>query len=872
MSNVAMAVVKLPKIIYLGFGTLFSAVGSKDDGTRLGRWLRSLLIALGPLYIKIGQIMSTRSDMLPPGAIDQLRTLQDDVPAIDGKIIIATIEREYGKPLSAVFSSFETKPVASASIAQVHRAVLKDGSEVAVKVVKRGVPGRMRFNLALMRGMTAAADFLILPMRHLRLPKRVAEMSRLLTEQLSMKLELHNHGQLARNFDEHPFVRIPKAYPELCTENVLVTEFVRGIKGVRYKDVNKSPKELARRLQDIIYSMLYMDGVCHGDPHPGNIFFTEDGKFVFVDFGITAYLSENEKWGLSSFYYAATKHQWPLAVKRFTTHFVDSDKPLIENATYVEEITAVLKHHFKTISDKWSTANFFKDVNRVLRRYGASYTSNFTKAELALMSCEGFATQMDPTIDIWENARKFSDRYSPFVSDEIKTQFDDYFARIAPKSMALRDRGKISLVASTHLDRYFFPSKYPLMVEKAEGSRVTDIDGNTYIDLSCGYGPHILGYGHPVIREALADAASNTNINALGHLPEIEMAEMLVEAFPGADKAVFSNSGTESSIHALRLCRAYRPKAKLIAKFEGHYHGFSDQAMISSWFRVHGERHNPQPVAGCQGTPDSVVAGTQVLQFGHTHSLDVLRERCDDIAAVMVEAMPASAGKINRDYLAELRNICTEKDIPLVFDEVVTGFRVAYGGVQTLTGITPDLTILGKIIGGGLPAGATVGRHDLIDLGCSTGDPFRDYDERVFLGGTMAGNYLSCSTGLAMLRHLKANPSIYTDLSAKTDRLAHDLRAITERHGVQMRLKALTSLFSIIFTHKRAEYFRDGLQGANFKATLALAYWMRMYGVYMPELHGYVISAAHTDEDLALISSAFDRSLGEMTKANLFSH
>lgn len=207
-----------------------------------------------------------------------------------------------------------------------------------------------------------------------------------------------------------------------------------------------------------------------------------------------------------------------------------------------------------------------------------------------------------------------------------------------------------------------------------------------------------------------------------------------------------------------------------------------------------------------------------------------------------------------------------------MFDEVVTGFRVAYGGVQTLTGITPDLTCLGKIIGGGLPAGATVGRRDLIDLGCSTGDPFRDYDERVFLGGTMAGNYLSCRTGLAMLRHLKANPGIYTELSAKTERLAQDMRAIAERHGVQMRLKALTSLFSIVFTHKSPQYFRDSLQGANFKATLALAYWMRMFGVYMPELHGYLISAAHSDDDLAQVSTAFDRCLGEMTKANLFAH
>lgn len=871
MRNLAAAIVRAPQVLYFGAGALLNAK-NKDSGERLGIWLRRLLIVMGPLYIKIGQILSTRSDMLPRKAIESLRTLQDDVPAINGKHIVKTIEREYGKSLNSVFAEFDAKPIASASIAQVHRAVLKDGTEVAVKVVKRGVPGRMRINLALLRGLVGFANLVLPPVRHLRLPKRVAEMCRLLSEQLSMKNELHNLNQLSRNFADHPFVVIPKAYPDLCTEHVLVVDFVHGIKGVNYREVDKTPKELAGRLQDIIYTMLYMDGVCHGDPHPGNIFFTKDGKFIFVDFGITAYLSENEKWGLSSFYYSATEHQWPLAVKRFTTHFVDCERDLLESEEYNNDIRAVLVHHFDTISDKWSTANFFKDVNTVLRRYGASYTSNFTKAELALMSCEGFATQMEPTLDIWENARKFSDRYSPFVSAEVKRKFDDYFAKAVPNSMALRDRGKHSLVASTHLDRYFFPSEYPLMVAKAEGSRVTDIDGNTYIDLSCGYGPHILGYSHPVIREALQDASDSININALGHEAEIQLAEVLVDAFPGADKAILSNSGTESSIHALRLCRAYRPKAQLIAKFEGHYHGFSDQAMVSSWFRVHGDRYNPEPVAGCQGTPDSIVNGTQVLQFGHPNSLETLRRRSDSIAAVIVEAMPASMGRINREYLADLRQVCTEKDIPLVFDEVVTGFRLAYGGVQTLTGIVPDLTCLGKIVGGGLPAGATIGRRDLIDLGCSTRDPFRDYDERVFLGGTMAGNYLSCRTGLAMLGYLKSHPEIYTELTAKTDHLASNLRAIAEDHGVQMRLKALTSLFSIVFTHKKAELFRDSLQGSNFKATLALAYWMRMYGVYMPELHGYLISAAHTYEDLDYIAKAFDRSLGEMVKANLFSH
>jgi glutamate-1-semialdehyde 2,1-aminomutase len=858
--------------MYCFMGVVVSSVGNKkvDEGRRMGEWLRRLLVAMGPMYIKMGQILSTRSDILPEGAIRALQVLQDDVPPTAGRRIVAELEREYRRPLAEVFRDFDMTPLASASIAQVHRAVTIDGKQVAVKVVKPGVRRRMRANLRFFSAMTRLMHFLVPPVRHFRLPQRVAEVCRLLTEQLSMEKELDNLNAVAKNFKGHPFVTIPRAHADLSTDSVLVMELMEGIKATEFRRVGRTPKELARRLQDIIYTMLYMDGVCHGDPHPGNLLFTRDGNFIFLDFGIVARLTETEKWGLASFYYAATNHQWQLAARRFTKYFVVSDEDLMAKAAYVDDITRVLEHHFETVADRWSTAEFFKDVNKVLRKHGATYTTAFTKAELALVSCEGFATQMDPDIDIWENARRFSDQYSPFMSDEVKAHFDAHFAKAVPASMALRDRGKKSLVASTHLDRYFFPSAYPLFVADAQGARITDVDGNNYVDLSCGYGPHILGYGHPVAVEALRSAAARCNINALGHEAEVRLAELIVDAFPAADKAIFSNSGTEAVIHALRLCRVSRPRARRIAKFEGHYHGFSDQAMVSSWFRVTGDKADPEPIAGCQGAPQSVVDDTLVLQFGHPNSLEVLRRHADDVAGVLVEPMPPASGKINQAYLTELRGACTELGIPLVFDEVVTGFRVAYGGVQTITGIAPDLTCLGKIIGGGLPCGAVIGRRDMIDLGRTTGDPFRDYEERAFLGGTMSGNYLSCSAGIAVLEHLKANPKVYADLGAETQWLAGEMRQIAADHALQVRLKAIYSMFSLVFTHKETEFFREALQGANFKATLALGYWMRTHGVYMPEMHGYLISAAHNRDDFQVVLSAFDRSLGEMVKAGLF--
>jgi glutamate-1-semialdehyde 2,1-aminomutase len=846
------------------------ADAKQEEGARMGHFLTRLATIGGPFYVKMGQILSTRSDLLPPGAIRALQTLQDNVPPDSFADVRAQIERSYGKPIHEVFARFEETPVASASIAQVHRATLRSGEEVAVKIRRKNVRRQMMRSLRFMSGMTGLMSRVVPAMRRMHAKERMSEFRRLLAEQLDFQIELHNLEQLRRNFLKHEYIGTPQPYPELCNEAVLVMEFVEGVRALDFEQIDVSPKVMAGRLQNAIYTMLYFDGVCHGDPHPGNMIFSKDGKITFIDFGIVAYLSEDEKWGLSSFYYAATSHQWELALRRFTKCFVQSDADLMESGKYRDRMARVLKHHFQDQADNWNTMAFFQDVSRVLHDFNATYTPNFTKAELAMMSCEGFAKQMDPHLDIWGNARNFSDQYSPFVGDGIREYLDAWYAEKAPNAMALRERAKKSLIASTHLDRYFFPSNYPLFVERGYGSHVVDVDGNDLIDLSCGYGPNILGYGNPVARTAQIEAAATSNINALGHVREVELAEVLVDAFPGADLAVFSNSGTESVIHALRLCRTYRPKAKMIVKCEGHYHGFSDQAMVSSWFRVKGETWDPEPVAGCQGTPQHVVDATRVVQFNHPHSLDVIRKHADDIAAVLLEPMQAGAGRIEVEYLKALRALCTELDIPLVFDEVVTGFRVAYGGVQTLAGVEPDVTCLGKIIGGGLPAGAIVGKRHILEKGRTTGDPFRDYEERAFLGGTMSGNYQSCSAGLAVLNHLKAHPEIYEGLVRKTDYLRDRFRSAADARNVNMHLKASHSMFGISFTHKTPKHFREAMQGANFKATLALAYLMRSRGVYMPELHGFLISDAHSIDDLAQVGDAFESCLDQMDGLGMF--
>ena len=848
-------------------GSVGKSRQEKDQilGERIVRFCQTM----GPLYIKFGQIMSTRSDAFSADTIRELQRLQDDVPPSRKRDVDAVLKEAYGLERENVFAWFGEEPIASASIAQVHEARLKTGERVAVKIVKRRVPAALRANLRFLAGAVKIMHALVPPIRHFNGPARIRELAALLAPQIDMKREGRNMRHVARNFSNHPFVIIPDVHEAYCAERVLVMDYVEGIPGRDFDQVALPRAQLARRLQDAVYTMLYMHGVAHGDPHPGNVRFTKDGKIIFLDFGITVHVSEAEKWGLASFLFASIRQEWDLATERFLVHFVIQNGQARDRRTLFEDVKAVIVHYFHEIADEWRTADFFADITAVLKRHEAEYTPNFTKVELALASCEGFGTQIDPDIDVWANSRRFSDKYSPYMNDGVREQFNEFFQSHTPRTMAMRDDAEQFMIASIHMNRYFFPCTYPMFAKKAYGCRIEDMDGNVYIDLTGGYGPHILGYAHPEIVVAQTQLVADGCLNAMGNSGEVELARMLVDAFPGMDYACLSNSGTEAVIHALRICRAYRNRGK-VAKCEGHYHGFSDQAMVSSWFQQRGPVERPDAVAGCPGTPRETVNNTIVLQYGHEESFRILRERAEEIDCVIMEPLPFSMGSMNVEFLNEMRSLCTELDIPLVFDEVVSGFRVAYGGAQTTAGVTPDLTILGKIIGGGMPCGAVVGTRKLMQIARSTADPFRDYETRVFLGGTMSGNSLSAGSGLAMLRYLKAHPEVYTKLDEHTTWMKSALMAVADRLDVPLRVKAIRSIFTVSFSHRDVQFYREIMGGSDYKASIALAYYMRKHGVYMPELHFLALSYAHTREDLEIVLKAFEISLQEMKDDGFF--
>ncbi|MEU8900639.1 aminotransferase class III-fold pyridoxal phosphate-dependent enzyme [Nocardia sp. NPDC048505] len=851
---------------------VFSGAAKKGaDRKAAARLLRGYLLRMGPLYVKAGQVLGTQTGLLSKDATDEFRDFFSGLAPMSRAELTETLRQELRAPVGELFADFDWEPVAVGSVAQVHRATLITGEKVALKVVKHGVPERLRASAAVLGVLLGAADTLVPAVRKLDAPALFGELRPYLTGQTDMRAEAGRQQAIAENFISHPFVRVPRVYEEYSSDRVLVMEFVEAVSGEKVHeliDAEHRP-ELARRLQDMFDTMAYFHGLFHVDPHPGNIMFRANGEIVVLDFGLVGELNEEDKWGLAAFYFACTRQEWHLAVSRFTDAFIDDRGTLDQHwEEYARKLEAILAHHFKEQSDRWSTMSFFDDASNLVASYGARPTTRFTLLSLAFLTGEGFVTVVDPEIDIWANARRFNDKYSPYMNAELQAEFDEVIGKMSPKSIAAKNNPERALIAPTHLDRYVMPSQYPMIIEEAKGSKVRDIDGNEYIDLSCGYGPHILGYAPEVAVEAIQKAAAKGGVNAMGNQSELELAEIIADAFDPLSNVVLCNSGTEAVQVALRIARAHTRRDR-VAKFEGHYHGFSDQGTVSSWFVFSGAKYQPAPINSAGGQK-AVTESTVLLQYGHPSAFETIEKHAHELAAVIVEPMPGATLSYDTAFLTQLRETCTRHGIVLIFDEVVTGFRVHFGGAQHLAGVRPDLTALGKIIGGGLPCGAVAGRPEFMETGRTTGDPFRDVDERAFVGGTMSGNSITTAAGKAVLEYLGANQHIYTELEANTQKLIGDMKAAADELGIACKVKGSHSMFNIAFDYATPKLVRDKIAGTNIKASLALAYYMRKYGVYFPELHGMFLNAAHTTADLDHIADAFAKCIGEMEEHGLF--
>lgn len=391
----------------------------------------------------------------------------------------------------------------------------------------------------------------------------------------------------------------------------------------------------------------------------------------------------------------------------------------------------------------------------------------------------------------------------------------------------------------------------PVFMKKAKGAYLYDEDGNRYVDLINSWGPMILGHAHPVVEEAVKEALLNSPSFGAPTAREAEMAELITSMVPSIQKVRMVNSGTEATMSAIRVARGFTGRDKII-KMEGCYHGHGDSFLIAAGSG-----------ALTFGTPDSpgVTQGTAkdtlIATFNDLGSVQELIDKNDgQIAALILEPVVGNMGCVvpKPGYLQGLRDLCTRHGIVLIFDEVMTGFRLAPGGAQELYKVQPDLTTLGKIIGGGLPVGAYGGRQDIMDCVSPAGP--------VYQAGTLSGNPLAMAAGLAMLKHLKSNPGVYDHLEAMSAALVDGLRHQFTRAGVPFQINQVGSMLTLFFTSSPVTDFST----ATRSDTAAFGQYFRNMlnrGIYLPpsQYEAMFVSTAVTDEVLGEILQASEAAL-----------
>ncbi len=393
----------------------------------------------------------------------------------------------------------------------------------------------------------------------------------------------------------------------------------------------------------------------------------------------------------------------------------------------------------------------------------------------------------------------------------------------------------------------------PLFIDRAQGQYLYDIDGNRLIDFVGSWGPHILGHRHPAVLAAIDDALSRgTSFGAPTEL-ESELAEIVVEAVPSVELVRMVNSGTEATMSAIRVARGFTGRSGVV-KFAGCYHGHADSLLVQagSGALTHGVPSSPGVPAGC-------TADTISIEFNHPQQLeDAFKRRGDDIAAVILEPVVGNMGVVlpQPGFLETCRELCTRHGAVLIFDEVMTGFRLAYGGAQERFGITPDMTTLGKILGGGMPVGAYGGRSEIMQSVSPAGP--------VYQAGTLSGNPLAMACGIATLRTLKAdNP--YARLESATQTLVEGLSQAAQRAGLPHQLARCGSMFTLFFSDSPVTDYAS----ATRSDTTRFAAWFRGMlerGVYLPcsQFEASFLSAAHTADDIAATLSAAAEVLSQL--------
>lgn len=395
----------------------------------------------------------------------------------------------------------------------------------------------------------------------------------------------------------------------------------------------------------------------------------------------------------------------------------------------------------------------------------------------------------------------------------------------------------------------------PLFIKQGQGSKIVDIDDRTYIDYCMGWGVLILGHCHPFVQDTLKKTIVKGTIFGTPTQGEVELAEAITNAYESIEKVRLVNTGTEAVMSAIRLARAYTGRDKIV-KFDGGYHGHYDGLLAKS-----GSGVLTLSLPNSPGITKDVTKDTIVLQYNDIEQLEILKEKYGkDVAGVIIEPVMGNTGVIlpEKDFLARVRKFCDETGAVLIFDEIITGFRISYGGAQEYFNIKADLTTLGKICGGGLPLAAFGGKKEIMDLLAPEGP--------VYQAGTFSGNPVSVQAGLATLKVLK-NSQIYKEIEDKAELLEKGIKEIASKYEVPISLNRIASMFTIFFTKDKVTNLKKAM-GSNTKMFSKFYNTMLENGIYLSpsQFEAQFISSAHSTKEIEETLDAMEKSFKALAR------
>ncbi|MEN6329511.1 MAG: glutamate-1-semialdehyde 2,1-aminomutase [Methanobacteriaceae archaeon] len=388
---------------------------------------------------------------------------------------------------------------------------------------------------------------------------------------------------------------------------------------------------------------------------------------------------------------------------------------------------------------------------------------------------------------------------------------------------------------------------YPFFASEAEGSRIHDVDGNTYLDYCLAYGPLVLGHANPPVMGAVLNQMSRGTAYGVPTEKEIELAREVVDRVPCAEMVRFVSTGTEATMSAIRLARAWSGRKKII-KFEGSYHGAHDYVLVKSGSGAVGLPDSP-------GVPEETTNNTILVPFNDEEALVEIFDRMgDEIAAIILEPVMGNVGCIEpkEGFLKFLKDLTEQNDSALIFDEVITGFRLSRGGAQEYYGVTPDLVTMGKILGGGFPMGALAGKKELMEMIAPSGD--------VYQAGTFNGNPISVTAGLATMEQL--DHTFYDDMKVRGNQIRSGIQDILNDKSLNYQVAGLMSMFQIYFTDNTVWDYSDAKTADTGKFSRYFHQLLKE-GVFIPpsQFECCFLSTAHSSEDISTTLEAIENSI-----------